>query len=127
MKHYFAIALFALLGLAASAQTNESADDANSETKMEERLEKIKTELSLSMEQESKLREAMKVQMEDLKTEKKKIRDAEKAMKEINNKYHESLSGFLSEDQMNMLKEMKPNQDDRQAREQSGGGKKGQK
>ncbi len=127
MKHYFAIALFALLGLAASAQTNESADDANSETKMEERLEKIKTELSLSMEQESKLREAMKVQMEDLKTEKKKIRDAEKAMKEISNKYHESLSGFLSEDQMNMLKEMKPNQEDRQAREQGGGGKKGQK
>lgn len=127
MKHYFAIALFALLGLAASAQTNESADDANSETKMEERHEKIKTELSLSMEQESKLREAMKVQMEDLKTEKKKIRDAEKAMKEISNKYHESLSGFLSEDQMNMLKEMKPNQEDRQAREQGGGGKKGQK
>lgn len=127
MKNYFAIALFALLGLAASAQTNESADDANSETKVEERLEKIKTALSLSMEQESKLREAMKVQMEDLKTEKKKIYYAEKAMKEINNKYHESLSGFLSEDQMNMLKEMKPNQEDRKAREQGGGGKKGQK
>ena len=81
----------------------------------------------MSTEQESKLREAMKIQMEELKKEKRKIRDAEKVMKEINKTYHESLVTFLSEDQMTLLKGMKPSQEEREARAQTKGGKKGQK
>ncbi|GEM_PF-1611723 len=127
MKQYIAIVFFALFGLTLNAQTIESTEADNSSTKIEERIDKIKDELSLSTEQESKLREAMKIQMEELKKEKRKIRDAEKVMKEINKTYHESLVTFLSEDQMTLLKGMKPSQEEREARAQTKGGKKGQK
>ena len=127
MKQYIAIVFFALFGLTLNAQTIESTEADNSSTKIEERIDKIKDELSLSTEQESKLREAMKIQMEELKKEKRKIRDAEKVMKEINKTYHESLVTFLSEDQMTLLKGMKPSQEEREARAKTKGGKKGQK
>lgn len=127
MKKYFAIAVFVITGLAVNAQTNESTDHANSDTKIEERVEKMKTELSLTTDQESKLREAMKLQMEEMRVEKKKMREAEKSMKAINKKYHESLSGFLSEEQLVQVKGMKPSSEDREGREQNKGSKKSQK
>jgi len=127
MKQYFAIALFALMGLTASAQSTDASEESNSTTKIEERIEKIKSELSLTMDQEAKLREVMKVQMEDMRTEKKKMREAEKAMKEINKKYHESLASFLSEDQITLLKGMKPSSEEREGHDQNKGSKKGQK
>lgn len=128
MKHYLIIAVFSLLAVAGSAQSAENGEGKNSETKMEERIQKMKTELSLTADQESKLREAMTVQMESLKAEKMKIREAEKSMKEINKKYHDTLSGFLSEDQVAKMKSLKPSPEDREAKtERSKGAKKGKK
>ena len=127
MKHYLIIAIFSLIAIAGTAQSTEKGDGKNGEAKMEERIQKMKTELSLTADQESKLRDAMTIQMNDLKSEKMKIREAEKSMREINKKYHDSLSGFMSEEQITKMKSLKPSAADREAREKGKGGKKGKK
>jgi Spy/CpxP family protein refolding chaperone len=127
MKHYLIIAIFSLIAIAGTAQSTEKRDGKNGEAKMEERIQKMKTELSLTADQESKLRDAMTIQMNDLKTEKMKIREAENSMREINKKYHDSLPGFMSEEQITKMKSLKPSAADREAREKGKGGKKGKK
>ena len=126
MKHYLVIAIFSLIALVGSAQSTEKRD-GNGESKMEERIQLMKTELSLTTDQESKLRDAMTIQMNDLKAEKIKIREAEKSMRDINKKYHDSFSGFMSEEQITKMKSLKTSAADREAREKGKGGKKGKK
>jgi len=115
MKYSLAILALCLFAFTATAQTDEA--ETSETTKIEERVAKLKEDLSLTADQESKLREAMTVQVEGLREQKMKIREAEKAMKEINRGYHESLKGFLSEDQLSKLREMKPSPEERQSKE----------
>lgn len=125
MKNYLTILALCLLTLSAVAQT-EADKDENENSRLEERIEKLKADLDLSDAQVVKLREAMSIQQEDLKEQKAIIRKAEKEMKDINRTYHESLQSFLSEEQLEMLKDMKPSAEEREAKaaEKEGKGKK---
>lgn len=125
MKNYLTILALSMLTFGAVAQT-EADKDANEISRIEERVEKLKTDLDLSDAQVVKLREAMTIQQEDLKEQKAIIRKAEKEMKDINRTYHESLQAFLSEEQIEMLKDMKPSAEEREAKanEKDGKGKK---
>lgn len=125
MKNYLTILALCLLTLSAVAQT-EADKDENENSRLEERIEKLKADLDLSDAQVVKLREAMTIQQEDLKEQKAIIRKAEKEMKDINRTYHESLQSFLSEEQLEMLKDMKPSAEEREAKaaEKEGKGKK---